>query len=125
MDINIYNIKIKYRSSWEAVFHLLNPKLNYEKIRIPYYLEGLRKLYIVDFEDSDNKILYEIKPNSEINSKKNKIKEIAAKEWAVNNGYAYKIISDEWFLENVHKVDFEKNPQLIKPMKQFFNIEHN
>ena len=125
MDINIYNIKIKYRSSWEAKFHLLNPKLNYEKIRIPYYLEGLRKLYIVDFEDSDNKILYEIKPNSEINSKKNKIKEIAAKEWAVNNGYAYKIISDEWFLENVHKVDFEKNPQLIKPMKQFFNIEHN
>ncbi len=54
----------KFRSSWEACFWYCNQHLLYEKIRIPYELDGVNHNYIVDFYDDKNKILYELKPKS-------------------------------------------------------------
>lgn len=119
-----FNIKIngkKFRSSWEAVFWLLNKNCKYEKIRISYYYKNKMYIYIVDFVDYKNKILYEIKPKSLLNDEKNIIKQNAAQEWANNNKYNYVIISDDWFKNNAKKIKYCKYPELKKYMKQFIN----
>ena len=46
--IEIHNIP--FRSCWEAAFYILNPNLEYEKVRIPFIdEEGNEKIYITDF----------------------------------------------------------------------------
>lgn len=54
----------KFRSSWEACFWFSNKHLQYEKIRIPYEVDGENKIYIADFFDEENNIVYELKPKS-------------------------------------------------------------
>jgi len=119
--IEIYNIP--FRSCWEAVFYILNPNLEYEKIRIPYIDDNkIEKIYITDFVNNDDKIIYEIKPKSVRNTTKNILKEKAAIKWCIDNGYQYICISDEYFLENAHKIDYNIfDPKLKKSMKQFLN----
>jgi len=112
------NIK-KFRSNWEAVFWLLNTECQYEKIRIPYKLLNEDKIYIVDFCDDVNKILYEIKPRSVSNTPKNFAKIKFATKWCEKNGWKYVIINDEWYNENAKKVDYLLNPQLKNSMKKF------
>jgi hypothetical protein len=112
------NIK-KFRSNWEAVFWLLNTDLNYEKIRIPYKILNKDKIYIVDFCDDVNKILYEIKPQSVLNTPKNNEKIKFAKEWCKENGWEYVVITDGWYMENAKSVDYSINPQLKNSMKKF------
>ena len=87
--------------------------------RIPYIYKDKLSNYIVDFEDINNKIIYEIKPNSTRMADKVKIKEMTAIEWAKNNGYVYEVVSDDWFELNAHKIDYNKHPQLKVFMKQF------
>lgn len=111
---------IYVRSSWEAVFYILNPNCLYEKIRIEYLYKDKRYIYITDFVDIDNKIIYEIKPNSEKNNGKYKEKIKALKKWCSLNNFNYKIISNDWFKENAKKVHYEKyDPKIKKGMKQF------
>lgn len=118
--VNTENGIKKFRSSWEAVFWLNNNKLLYEKIRIPYVnIDNKSKIYIVDFLDNDNKILFEIKPKSCINNKNNLLKEKFAKKWCNNNNFTYSIITDNWFFDNIKNVNFDGNEHLLKPMKQF------
>jgi len=83
-----------YRSSWEKIFHEQNPKLLFESVRIPYQYNECSHIYIVDFEDCENKILYEIKPSSLIDDPKNLAKHKYAIEWAEKHGYIYKIITE-------------------------------
>ena len=115
--------KIPFRSCWEAAFYILNPKLQYEKIRIPYIdINGDEKIYITDFVDYINKKIYEIKPKSVKNIYINILKEKAAIEWCNNNGYEYICISDEYFLKNAKKINYNLyEPKLQKSMKQFLN----
>jgi len=115
--------KIPFRSCWEAVFYILNPNLQYEKIRIPYINEnGIEKIYIVDFVDYINKRIYEIKPKSEKKLIKNILKEKSAKEWCINTGYDYICISDDYFIENAHKINYHLyDLKLKKSMKKFLN----
>jgi hypothetical protein len=112
---------ILFRSCWEGVFYILNPNLQYEKIRIPYIdQEGHEKIYITDFVDFVNKKIYEIKPNSEKKIIKNVLKENAAKEWCINTGYEYICISDDYFIENAHKINYSLyDSKIQKSMKQF------
>jgi hypothetical protein len=112
---------IPFRSCWEAVFYILNPNLQYEKIRIPYIDQNkIEKIYITDFVDFLNKKIYEIKPNSEKKIIKNVLKEKAAKEWCINTGYEYICISDDYFIENAHKINYDLyDSKLQKSMKQF------
>ncbi len=95
-----------FRSSFEVLFKLLDTedKLLYEKTVIPYDYYGVARNYIVDFTDFDNKILYEIKPKSEINNDLNKIKENAAIKWCKNNGFVYKIITEDYLKKYKNKI---------------------
>lgn len=119
-------VKLKTRSTWEAFYQLANPELLYESVVIPYVFDGVDKNYIVDFVDVENKILYEIKPNSERNSKIVKVKEKYARKWCNENRYKYEIIGDEWFFENFKKYSYLINGQedfdkLNRNLKQFKN----
>jgi hypothetical protein len=121
----INNKIIHHRSSWESVFHILNPTLYYEKIRIKYISQDNKtRIYITDFVDDDKKIIYEIKPNSNRNDISVLIKEEAAMDWCKVNGYSYIYIDDSYFKKNYNK-DVLKNQskettnKIIKGMKQF------
>ena len=90
---------ISFRSTWEAMFYLLT-KLPYERIRIPYTNEkGKDSVYIVDFHDEEKKILYEVKPISNKESKRCVLKNEAALKWCKENGYVYRYI-DEIYLSD-------------------------
>lgn len=113
-----------YRSTWEAVFQILNPKCIYENIRIDYVspIDNKSHIYIIDFIDKDNKILYEIKPQSNIFNEVTKAKTEAALKWASNTGYQYKIITNNWFSDNAKKIDYSKYDSKIKKgMRQFLD----
>jgi len=117
---------IPFRSSWEAVFYILNEKIEYEKVRIPYLNEsGIEKIYIVDFVDTQNKSLFEIKPKINIHISNNILKEQAAIKWSEQNGYTYNSINDDYFYENAKKIDYTLyDPKLKVSMKQFLNNEN-
>ncbi len=103
-------IEKSVRSSWEAMFYLMNPELDYEKLRIPYYDNRLKTLrnYIVDFIDNTNKIVYEIKPAKELESRSNPEKIEALINWCNNNQYNYKIITEEYFIKNEFRLSLLK-----------------
>jgi len=96
---------VALRSSWEALFFMINPSLMYEKTRIPYSYNGVSHTYIIDFEDEIGKILYEIKPKSEMSDEVVKVKEKFAKQWCETHGYEYVFIDDDWFYENIWKIE--------------------
>lgn len=113
---------IKFRSTWEAIFYILNDEnVEYEKLRIPYTDEdGITKTYIVDFIDNINLIVYEVKPKQCKNKIRNILKDMALREWSKKNGYKYITIDDEYFRENAKNVDYSKLCDKIKRgMKQF------
>lgn len=117
-------IEIKLRSSWDAYFQLKNPNLYYEKIRIPYFINGIFHNYIVDFVDMENKIIYEIKPGGLENSEINQIKFKSARDWSVTNGYKFEIISNDWFIDNYDENVLDNQPdkdKLKRLLKQFNN----
>lgn len=104
IELDIGGIKTKFRSSWEAAYAVLNPTHQYEKIRIPYELNGITKTYIVDFADFENNVLYEIKPITMKNTNLCLLKESAAIKWVTDNGWTYKYITDEWFIDHIDKL---------------------
>ncbi len=102
----IYNNQ-KYRSSWEAMYASLNPTDKYETIRIPYFFEGKMFIYMVDFVNEQKRILTEIKPIEKINDKKFQAKKCATDQWCVLNNYTFKILTQQYFIENFNKINFD------------------
>lgn len=94
------------RSSWEALFWLLNQDLEYEKIRIPY-MSSLNKnrVYITDFYCPKESIIYEIKPNCKINDINNINKLNAALEYCNHHNLTYKIIDENYFIKMYQTID--------------------
>lgn len=92
----------KFRSSWEYKFYRYykdnNIELKFEKLRISYKYNGKSHVYIVDFIDDLNKIVYEIKPSSMVDDITT-AKENSLIEWCKNNGYTYQFITEVWFNE--------------------------
>jgi hypothetical protein len=86
---------LNYRSNWELIFHEDNPKLEYEKLRLSYMDGENERIYITDFVDFDNKIIYEIKPSSELNESNFLNKKKYTEEWCVKNEFLYKIITEK------------------------------
>lgn len=128
IETKLKNNIISHRSSWESYFHIFNEivgnELEYETIRIPYIYENEKHTYIVDFVDKKNKLLFEIKPNSEKTKKKNETKRKYANEWCKSNGYKYMIIADVWFKKYYDEKYILGQPneeKLIKNLKQFKN----
>ena len=117
-------LKIKYRSSWEAFFHLCNENLEYEKVRIEYEYKNELHYYIVDFIDTIDKKLYEIKPISQISNPIVKIKEEYCLKWCVENGYEFIFITEDWYINNLGKSKNLLNDQpdgenIYKKLKKF------
>ena len=122
--LTIDNKKFRYRSSWEAFFHLCNPKLLYEDIRIEYLFKDISHNYIIDFVDYDEKILYEIKPKSTIGLSKNTTKRRYAEEWCLLNGYEFIYITEDWIIENkekfIHLLDNQPDgDNIIRKLKRY------
>lgn len=98
---------IKYRSSWEAMYASLNPQDDFETIRIPYMFNGQRKIYIVDFCNTIDKILTEIKPIAHQMSEQVIAKIQAAKLWCEENDYVFRIISESYFIDHFNSIPFD------------------
>lgn len=101
-----YNGK-RFRSSWEALFYKFNQDYEYEKQRLVYLLDGEEKIYLVDFVNHSKRHLVEIKPSIHRNSKKQKAKEQALKEFCLKNKYYYSILDEEWFKSRYTISDIE------------------
>lgn len=99
-----YNGK-KYRSSWEAAFHSINPHLEFEKVRIKYFdkTTNSTRIYITDFVDAKNKIIYEIRPNELFNKTSCKIQ--YAVEFCKLNKYKYMHIDIDYLYDNRDKIN--------------------
>lgn len=119
---NVYNGKIivynskKYRSSWELLFHLIHPEIEYEKTILQYIstIDNKQHNYIVDFTDNVNKVLFEIKPYSRLFDRKNVDKFLCAEMWCKENGYTFKIIDEFYLKENITDEVLSKIPIEIK-----------
>ena len=113
-----------YRSSWEVMFHLLNPNLEYETLRVQYIgVDLLNHNYVVDFIDRERKIAYEVKPTSQLEDETIKLKTEAAEKWCKENGYKFKFITEEWIKnnkeeinDNLHKIDY---PDTVRKIKMY------
>jgi hypothetical protein len=115
-------IKTKTRSTWEAYFQLFNVDLIYEKVIIPYKYKGVHHNYIVDFVDTENKILYEIKPLSNIDDDKVRVKIRYARKWCKLTNYKFVLITDKWFIRNYNETIVNGQPsedKIVKNLKQF------
>jgi len=115
-------VNIKTRSTWEAYFQIFNTNLYYEKVIIPYKYKNENYNYIVDFVDYENKILYEIKPDSNIYDEKVVEKTKYAKRWCKKNGYKFLIISNKWFYKNYNEelvIGQKDEEKIIRNLKQF------
>lgn len=93
---------IKFRQSWELKFYKyqksIGNKVLYEKLRIPYVFNGENHIYITDFIDYENKIVYEIKPQQVVDEKTIQ-KENALIRWCNDNGYTYIFANEDYFNE--------------------------
>jgi hypothetical protein len=119
--------KIKYRSSWEAFFHLCNKELQYEKKRIEYLFKGEIRNYIVDFIDTENKKLYEIKPKSQLERDIVKVKNENCLKWCLENGYELIFISEDWYRINIPKYKnlLENQPDGLNILKKLKSLYEN
>lgn len=98
---------------WAAI----NPELLYETVRIRYKYRETEKIYIIDFEDPVNKVLYEVKPQEHTTSSNFKAKKKAALEWCDRHDYTYVIITQHE-LKQYH--DEILNSSLNENIKQRF-----
>lgn len=98
----------KYRSSWEAAFHQLNPECEYEALRIKYNYQGKDRIYIVDFVDHKNKIVAEVKPAELFEDLKTKAKIASLSEWARQNQYCLILADQEYFRQKTELINLEE-----------------
>jgi hypothetical protein len=60
------------------------------------YIENdIERIYITDFVDHKNRIIYEIKPSSELSDSNFIIKKKFAEKWCIENNYTYKVITEK------------------------------
>jgi hypothetical protein len=89
----------KFRSSWEACFWFSNQHLQYEKMRIPYEIDGESKTYIADFFDAEKNIVYELKPKSHWMSQNIKLQ--GAIDFCIKNGIDFIWINEYNIMEYI------------------------
>lgn len=96
----------KYRSSWEALYQYINPAAEYETLRLEYILDTVTKIYIVDFIDTVNKQVIEVKPRELCNGDKFFAKLAALSNWADEHQYSVLIVDKEWLLNQNICIDY-------------------
>lgn len=92
---------VKYRSSWDAAFGVLNTNYEYEKLRIPYVFDGETRTYIVDYVNHIDKIAIEIKPSGMSDTSTVCAKRDALVYFCDKNGYNYIEVDEHWFKDFV------------------------
>lgn len=115
----------KYRSSWEALFHQINPNMVYEKLRIKYSYNGNEHIYIVDFVDLVNNKCIEIKPTERVNDLKNIAKQQALQEYCDANGFLCEIVTQAYFIDNWDKFDLTTITNITRTKMRQINYEAN
>lgn len=98
----------QYRSSWEAMYASLNPEDQYEMIRIPYMFANKQHTYIVDFVNQDTQTLTEIKPSAQSVDPKVIAKIEAANIWCNDRGYTFRVVGEDYFVDNFDKIPFDE-----------------
>jgi hypothetical protein len=112
--------KRNFRSSWEACVWLSNNSWTYEKIRIPYKVNNVIKIYLVDFVDEKTKTLYEVKPIAFLD--KFNIKKCAADKWCAENGYSFMILTEQNIMDHVDITKFsDNNMQQLDRLRRSIN----
>lgn len=102
---------IKFRSSWEAIYHYHFPTALYEKIRIPYFDEtGKSRVYISDFYHPETKTIVEIKPSTVWIKQKHKMD--CVEKWCEENNFCFKKIT-ETEIDEMKKQICEKDYELF------------
>lgn len=86
--------------------------LDYEKVRIPYIIDGNTRNYIVDF--SNKTTLFEIMPNSCKTTEKNILKFDAALKYCKENNKSFRIIDENYFKLNYNDNVFSYIPDDLK-----------
>lgn len=115
--INYNGKEYKFRSAWEGIFWCLHKNLDYEKIRIKYKHENKDRIYITDFYDKENKIIYEIKPSNLKIKDINLNKEKYAIDWCKSNNHKFQYIDSDYFYSISYLLDDNillNNDKLIK-----------
>jgi len=106
-----YNGK-KYRSSWEALYHYFYPAALYEKLRIPYKVNGKEHIYIVDYIDYTSNTVTEVKPRELCTGDVFEAKFNALCEWGRLNNFVVRL-ADRAFIRDLGLPDnldnFDKN----------------
>jgi len=101
INCRIYYNNNKYRSTWDFMFHILNPTFEYETVIIPYQIDNTYKNYITDYYDNINSIIYEVKPSNQIDNKVVKAKERYTIEYCEQNNLKYEFITETYFKNNL------------------------
>jgi hypothetical protein len=92
IELEIEGRKYYFRSSWEVCFFVSNEYLDYETLRIEYIKDNECKIYIPDFIDNKNKIIYELKPKRQYVTQKEKMN--GAIKWCLNNNYRFMWVNE-------------------------------
>ena len=111
--INCWNNSIvewrgkKYRSSWEVLFHYLNPYCEYEHLKISYFdtIKKKNRIFIVDFIDKNRNNVYEIKPKERTTDINFGDKMNALLLWGKNNNYLVHTITQDYFKDKIGYLD--------------------
>ena len=113
----------KYRSSWEALYQYINPTAQYEIFRIEYYLNETAKIYIVDFIDTEHKLLIEVKPKELCSGDKFNAKMIAVNNWASIHNYTVLIVDKEWLQAQQLHIDYSRfDLQTSQKIRKLYEI---
>lgn len=113
-----------FRSSWEILFFISNPNLEYETLRINYIKEtGKGGIYIPDFIDKINKIIYELKPKR--NYIKQQLKMDACIKWCYSNNYKFIWINEYNILNYINENDNKDDRNKIWYEKAYKGINEN
>lgn len=114
---------ILYRSSWEAWFVKMNPEFEYEKLRLPYEIDGENHIYIVDFVCHKTMRVAEVKPKCHLSKPENVAKIKALTNWALENNYDVTIV-DENYIASHFAVDELKglSEDIIKKLERAVEV---
>jgi hypothetical protein len=117
---------MKFRSSWEILFYVMNPGYLYENLRIEYNYEGKKRLYLVDFINTEEKKVVEIKPKSKEIDPVNLTKMKSLNDWGSINKFEIITISENElkeytysdFLNRMKNMEYEVSEDLLLKIKK-------
>lgn len=114
----------KFRSSWEACFWYSNQHLLYESKECRTKSQSNGRVYVGDFFDAENKILYEIKPKSFFLKQSKKIDSLI--NHCKENNYKFVWINEFNIMDYIKEEEFsDSNLIQLNKLKEGIGYERN